>query len=441
MPLPILPALLGVTLISTTPVPALSSLSSAQQDAGRLDALEARLQVLEADRTRLSTELNAAMDALATNELEGLDASGTDRETRELWSTLAGRNLGPRAASVYSANGLSIGGYGEFLGQIIQGNGGDNFDALRWVMYLGNHFSDRWIFNSEIEIEHGTTGATSATTTSNGSVSIEFAYIDHLLTDDVALRGGVVLVPLGFINERHEPTTFLPAARPQTETRIIPSTWRSTGLGGYGQVGDFAWTAYALNGLNGEEFDAKGVRGGRQKGNRASIDDIALTARFDYVGTPGVVAGISAYSGDAGVNSPEDLTTTIFDIHAEWNQGPWSVRGLFAASDISDTADFNTRTGKSVAEEMQGWYIEAGFDLLSLTEGFEEQSLDLYVRYEDLNTQKSIAGGGTPSGGIDDTFTTVGLNYRPLNQVVLKADYTTLDEGDDVARFLIGYAF
>ena len=153
------------------------------------------------------------------------------------------------------------------------------------------------------------------------------------------------------------------------------------------------------------------------------------------------MAGISAYSGDAGVNSPEDLTTTIFDIHAEWNQGPWSVRGLFAASDISDTADFNTRTGESLAKEMQGWYIEAGFDLLSLTEGFEEQSLDLYLRYEDINTQKSIAGGGTPSGGIDDTFTTVGLNYRPLNQVVLKADYTTLDEGDDVARFLIGYAF
>ncbi len=408
-----------------------------------MDALEERLQALESDRARLSTELDAAMDALAASEVDasGTGAASTDSKTKELWATLAGRNLGPRAAGVYSADGLSIGGYGEFLGQIFRGDDGDNFDALRWVMYLGNRFSDRWIFNSEIEIEHGTTSSSSATTDSDGSVSIEFAYIDHLLTDSVALRGGVVLVPLGFVNERHEPTTFLPSARPQTETRIIPSTWRSSAVGGYGQVGQFAWTAYALNGLNGEEFDAKGVRGGRQKGNRASIDEIALAARFDYVGTPGVVAGISAYSGDAGVNTPEDLTTTIVDIHAEWNQGPWSVRALYATSDIDDTQEFNARTGESLAEEMEGWYIEAGFDLLSLSEGFEDQSLDLFVRYEELDTQKKLASGTAPGGGIDDTFTTFGLNYRPLNQVVLKADYTTVDEGDDVARFLIGYAF
>ena len=86
-------------------------------------------------------------------------------------------------------------------------------------------------------------------------MSVEFAYLDHLLNDSTALRGGVVLVPLGFINERHEPTTFLASARPETEKRIIPSTWRSTGIGGYGQLGDFAWTGYAINGLNGE-FDA-----------------------------------------------------------------------------------------------------------------------------------------------------------------------------------------
>ncbi|QDV08325.1 hypothetical protein Poly30_38630 [Planctomycetes bacterium Poly30] len=440
---------MSLLLILTLPV-ALASMPQEGSTASpggdvddRLDFLEQRIRGLEEDRSRLETELEAAMDALAVGEVVGsvaTEVAGDDR-TRAIWERLAQRTLAPRAAAVYSRDGISIGGYGEFLGEVIDESDRDSFDALRWVMYLGSRFSDRWIFNSEIEIEHGSTDASSATTDSRGSVSIEFAYLDHLLTDDVALRGGVLLVPLGFINERHEPTTFLPSARPETETRIIPSTWRATGVGGYGQVGPFAWTAYALNGLNGEEFDENGLRGGRQKGNRASIESIALAARLDYVDVPGLVLGLSAYTGDAGVNTPESLNTTIVDLHGEWNEGPWFLRGLFAMSDVTGTGAFNARTGESLAEEMQGWYVEAGFDLLSLGTAPGEETLDLFVRYEDIDTQKTLAPGTAPGGGIVTSLTTVGLNYRPLNQVVLKADYTFIDESNDVARFLIGYAF
>ncbi|MDG1986011.1 MAG: hypothetical protein P8M11_15770 [Planctomycetota bacterium] len=421
----------------------LTSLVPAAQAGQQLaaDDIEGRLSALEADRDRLAAELNAAMDALADAEVGGAPSSEIDADKKAAWETLASRNLAPRASAVYSADGLSFGGYGEFLGEAFRNKSGDKFDALRWVMYFGSRFSDDWIFNSEIEIEHGTTGATSATTDSAGSVSVEFAYIDHLLTNNTALRGGIVLVPLGFINERHEPTTFMASARPETEKRIIPSTWRSTGIGGYGQVGGFAWTGYAINGLNGEEFDASGVRSGRQKGNRASIDTVALTGRLDYIAIPGVTVGASIFHGNSGVTTPEDLSTTIWDIHGEWNEGPWTVRGLYANSDIDDTAAFNTRTGENLAEQMRGWYLEAGYDLFSFIDAPAGQSLDVFVRYEDLDTQAKMATGFSPNGGKVDTYTTVGLNYRPLDQVVLKTDYTMLDEGDDVYRFLIGYAF
>ncbi len=432
-------------LPSLVAVPA-APLLAPQSDDERFQALERRVETLEADRDRLSTELGAAMDVLAAAEVEGntggaLSSSGGDARTQGLFARLAQRRLAPRAAGVYTSDGISVGGYGEYLAQWFRDQDGDNFDALRWVMYLGKRFSDRWIFNSEIEIEHGTTDSSSATTASGGSVSIEFAYIDHLLGDNVALRGGVLLVPLGFINERHEPTTYLPAARPMTETRIIPSTWRATGVGAFGDAGPIAWTAYVLNGLNGAEFDENGLRAGRQKGNRASIDDLALAARVDYVGTPGFVAGVSAHTGDAGAGIPEDLTTTIYDLHAEWNEGPFSVRALYAAASIDDTEAFNARTGKLLSDELRGWYVEAGYDLLSLTESFEGQSLDLFVRYEELDTQAGTALGASAATGIDDTYLTVGLNYRPLDQVVIKADYTSVDRADDVARFLIGYAF
>lgn len=430
--------LLTATLVQGAPQAAPPPLPA--QEA-RLDALEARLRTVEQDNTRLQDELSLAMDVLAEAEVAGADAGAPDPDLQQAWLRIARRNLAPRAANVYSSNGLSFGGYGEFLLEERRSQDGDNFDALRWVMYFGSRFSDRWIFNSEIEIEHGSTDASSATTDSSGSVSIEFAYIDHLVTDTVALRGGTVLVPLGFINERHEPTTFLPAARPETERRIIPSTWRANGLGGYGQLGPMAWTAYALNGLNGEEFDARGLRGGRQKANRASTEHVAVAARLDYVDTPGLVLGASCFHGKSGVGIPEDLGTTIVDLHGEWNHGPWLLRGLWAQAKVDETAEFNVRTGENLAERLDGWYLEAGFDLLSLTDAAQAQTLDLFVRYEEIDTQASLAGGLTPGGGIDDTFTTFGLNYRPLDQVVLKADYTTLDEGDDVARFLIGYAF
>lgn len=404
--------------------------------------VEQRLRALEDSNERLGRDLAAALDALATSELAGgADATPFDPDLTATWAALARRRLAPRASAVYTADRLSFGGYGEFLAEEFDGNGADNFDALRWVMYFGSRFSERWIFNSEIEIEHGSTDASSATTDSRGSVSIEFAYIDHLLTDDVALRGGVVLTPMGFVNERHEPTTFLPAARPQTETHIIPSTWRAVGVGAYGQAGPFAWTGYAINSLAGGEFTARGLRGGRQKGNRASSENVALVGRVDYVDVPGLTVGVSAFQGNTGANQPEGLGTFLYDLHAEWNEGPWTLRGLWAEARVDDTAAFHARTGESVGERLAGWYVEAGFDLLSLTDARPDETLDLFLRYEELDTQASLAAGVTPGGGIDDTFTTLGLNYRPLDQVVIKLDHTFLDEGDDVTRALIGYAF
>jgi hypothetical protein len=136
--------------------------------------------------------------------------------------------FGPAAAKVYKIQqGVSIGGYGEVLYENFAAEREndtasgvtDQFDALRAIVYVGYKFNDRLLFNSELEWEHGTTSQ-------GGEASIEFAYLDYMLTPNFGFRGGLLLPPMGLVNELHEPPIFLGTTRPATEQAIIPSTWR-----------------------------------------------------------------------------------------------------------------------------------------------------------------------------------------------------------------------
>ena len=101
-------------------------------------------------------------------------------------------------------------------------------------------------------------------------------------SESLNFRAGLLLVPMGLINEMHEPTTFLAGSRPVTEQRILPSTWRENGIGLHGSVGKLEYSAYTITSLNGEKFSSKGVRSGRQKGNKAAADDMAFVGRLDW---------------------------------------------------------------------------------------------------------------------------------------------------------------
>ena len=177
--------------------------------------------------------------------------------------------LGPAASKVYGkSSGLSIGGYGESLYQNFDSTREDGaasgktneWDYLRAVVYLGWKFDRTFVLNTEIEYEHASTG-------DGGEVSVEFATLDAMLRDEVNLRAGLVLVPMGFVNEMHEPTTYLGARRPDTESRILPSTWSANGIGAFGEAGPLAYKLYLTESLDASSFSAPdGIRGGRQDG-------------------------------------------------------------------------------------------------------------------------------------------------------------------------------
>lgn len=239
----------------------------------------------------------------------------------------------------------------------------------------------------------------------------------------------------------------MPATRPITETRIIPSTWRENGVGVYGEASGFSYRAYVMNGFDAMGFSAAGLRGGRQKGSEALADDFAIVARGDWVGTPGLTVGAAAYMGDSGQGQAGlgSTGTSIYEVHAEYRAGGIWARGLAAMSEVDDVTELNAALGnvgnQSVGEELQGAYLELGYDLLSALAPESESSLSPYVRYEAIDTQAEVPTGFTSDPANDETIWTVGLNYQPISQIAIKLDYQDWDRGTDRWSFQIGYVF
>jgi len=395
-------------------------------------------------------ELRRRLDLLA-EEVERLRSG---EEPRAGLSADEARAIGlaPSASATYGrGQGLSIAGYGEMLYENFAAENaagaptrrGTQVDFLRAVLYAGYRFNDRFLFNSEIEVEHA------------NEISVEFAYVDYKAHEQFGVRGGMLLIPMGLVNEFHEPTVFLGAERPVTENRIIPSTWRENGGGIYGSIDRVAFRAYVVNGFNGLRFSSNGVRGGRQKGGKAKASNMAFTGRIDVTPTPGVFVGAGLYTGGSGqgdivVDGRElDVRTTIVDLHTQLQIRGLDIRGLYARTSIDDAAELNQALGltgaSGVAERMQGGYVQVGYNVLSQTTSAGGVALTPYLRYEQVDTQARMPAGFERSLSTDNTFVTLGVELKPISNVVMKVDHAWVsnDAGSGVNQFNVnmGYAF
>jgi len=308
---------------------------------------------------------------------------------------------------------------------------------LRFVTYLGYKFNDWILMNSEIEWEHGTTsGIGGVSGKSEGSVSVEFAYLDFLFSEEINARGGLVLVPMGFINEIHEPPYFHGVTRPEVEQRIIPTTWREMGVGVFGQLGpEIQYRTYLVNGLRATRFDStKPLRDSRQKGNRALFEDAAWTARLDYTPSPvpGLFLGGSLWLGNSGQNETiagekPDVFTTLWEFHGQYRLQQLELRALGTWGRIDDADTLSAFLKKTIPEYFYGWYVEAAYDLLpSLLPGTGHY-LAPFFRFESFDTQAEVPSGFAREEGKDANLYTLGISYKPISNVVLKLDYRNFD--------------
>ncbi len=221
------------TLLIVLAVPATASAQETTRDelAAQVRELQEKVARLEQQGSIPAAdlaEIRRQIDIL-TRQIEELKVGGEEPTAGESGAY----GLGAAASKVYrSEGGVSIGGYGEMVYENyadrddgVASGKTDQLDFLRAILYAGYKFNDRVVFNSEIEVEHATTGG------GVGEVSLEFGYLDFMLRPSFNVRAGMVLLPIGLLNELHEPTAFLGAKRPDVERTIIPSTWRENGVG------------------------------------------------------------------------------------------------------------------------------------------------------------------------------------------------------------------
>jgi opacity protein-like surface antigen len=451
------PKIFMLALLTSTAVSAWAQPTLAQEaDSDR--AREDRIQDLERKLEVLTDELARVRDQVAVPEAPELTGA---------------YGFGPAASKVYGLDsGLSIGGYGEFFYRSFIGdeNAGtdsvdglqisdhqlDRADALRMVLYLGYKFTDRIVFNSEIEFEHALTGEGTASAES-GEVTVEFASLDFFWKDWINYRAGLLLIPMGFLNEVHEPPFFHGVSRTETETRIIPTTWREMGMGFFGELGETVeYRAYVVTGFNARGFSDSGVRGGRQKGNRSLAEDFAFVGRLDWSPTPEWLLGGSFYYGDSGqeqkIGGETDLpeaSLMAFELHAQYRHEQLEARALFAYNQLSDARDLNialdSRLDRPIADKMLGGYVELAYDLWPALFGDYEKYLAPFVRVEYVDTQYEVPSGYSANRRNSYWLYTPGITFKPHPNVALKLEYRNFDTRGaprpDELAFGMGFAF
>jgi hypothetical protein len=374
------------------------------------------------------------------DEVEKLRAQvAAPEEATELKSQ---NGYGPAASKIYSiAKGVSIGGYveGHYGFRNLGDAASDNEANLdREVLYVGYKFNDWIAWNSEIEFEN-------ATTENNGSVTVEFSTLDFLFRPEINARVGVLLLPMGIVNEVHEPPFYYSTFKPAVEQAIIPSTWTEYGAGVFGRLGEsLSYRFYLVEGLNAQGFESGGIREGRQGSSEALANDLAFVGRLEWEPLSGLSLGTSYYQGNSGQDQSIDTggfeqkmpkaPVSIWELHSIYRWQGLTFRALYAQSHIGNAGDLSslfTQAGHEspvISRRMLGGYGELAYDIMPWISAGSEMTLEPFFRWEYLDTQNDVASGFVADRAQKQRIYVPGIQFKPIPNVVLKLDYRNVDD-------------
>jgi hypothetical protein len=339
---------------------------------------------------------------------------------------------------------VSIGGYGQidFNKPFIPNqNSNSKLDIHRMVLLFGYEYNKRLSFLTEIEFEHVT------------EVYVEQAYLNYAFSPSLNFRAGLLLIPMGIINEYHEPSSFNGVERPLLDTRIIPSTWREIGMGLTGQVtaASLTYQLYLVNGFASYDGSAKlkgvdALRGGRQKGAESFMSSPNLSAKISYHGILGLELGLSGYFGKTqsslynGIDfTNKDLVqkadssvvgVSMMAFDYRYRLGNFRSRGQVVYSNLSNTDAYNKFTGRDLGSALFGYYAEVSY-VIPFNMQDQQHEVEPFVRWEHYNTHFDVAGDLTANDSYSYNGIGVGVGYRFHENAVFKIDYILYRNGTD----------
>jgi len=456
----------GATALCAVACLVASPALAAEPAEERLDRLERTLDGVQDELKDLREERDTLKERLDEKDVE------QEALVEEIEEMKSGDWLGGfKSAGSMLPPGLRLGAYGEHHFNFREGSGGDQSDIHRFVLFVGYDFND-WIhLITETEIEHGFVDS------DDGELVIEQFLVDFNLHPAFNVRIGRILHPAGIINRFHEPTTFFGVERPTFSAQVLPSTYSIDGIGAWGSLTDWlSYEAYVHAGLDGSGFSASsGIRGGRLK-ERPGFSDVGFSSRvdvrpLDMLGLDCDVdwrAGFS-YSFIGTENSDQGSSdddsppghVQILAADTDIKIGDLELRGEFAyidneaANEATNAQDAGRFFGLSAgdaapARAIMGWYVQAAYWIWpdAWKSGMlEESDLGIFVRYDNSDTQYRAVRGFSPDRRRERRELTFGLSFYPVEELVLKADYTIAEAGDETGevpnRFDlgIGYSF
>lgn len=440
-------ALLAAASISC-PTPALASEASLKAE---IAALKAQL----AAQAEQLARLEAATQALSHSQAE------TSAKVAAIPAALPLEAAPAPVELAATTPATTIGGYGEIsYNNYLKDSSRNEADLKRFVLFFGHRFNDRLSFNSEVEIEHAIASADDP-----GEVEVEQAYLSYAFDPAINVKAGLFLMPFGFINRSHEPPTFFGVERNEVETRIIPSTYREGGIGIYGTTSfGLSYDAGITTGFNVAKFDDAGnpLGGSHQELVLAKASNLSVYGSLEYRPAPGLLVGGAIFAGNATQKNADfkadaslpdfsgiQSRVTLWDVHARWQPGRFDFQGLYARGSISNAAALNGvitayNTANSANRPLlpsafYGWLAQGAY-VLPLG---NDVMLAPFVRYEKFNTQSRLSAGVVPDAANRDRVLTTGLSFKPIPDVVLKADYQKFftNSENDRLNFGIGYQF
>ena len=403
-------------------------------------ALALAAPLAHADEAALKAELDVLRAEVAELQAQMKQLRGTQADAKPANPpAVAAAPTSPVQPSAPAANATSLWGYGELNYNHPTARAADaQADLRRAVIGFSHAFDEATHVYGELEWEHAVASAGDS-----GETEVEQLYIEHALAPQYGVRAGLMLVPLGLLNEHHEPTQYYGVERNFVETAIIPSTWREGGVAMYGGTDSgLSWNAGVGTGPALSKWDPASD-GGRtsplgsihQELQLARARDPALFAALNWAGIPGLGVGGGVFAGKIGQGADfagKDARLLLGEVHARWQNGPFDLSAVYARGTVSDTQALNlTFLGEPtpVPKAFWGGYAQGAWRALA----WDESNLSPFVRYEQFNTGAAYAtqamGLGTASLPTEKVWT-AGINYYLNPNVVFKFDYQGFNRDD-----------